>query len=630
MADLPPLETVREAWRARWPDALALWSPYTRLSEPRWCLTDEEAKAEGLRTSFAMIRLNDQAVVINLAEARRCGVEPFAVEILSHEIGHHMYAPSNLTDAARLLARMRRGLPSVEDQAPMVANLYEDLLINDRLHRTRSVDVPTVYRTLETVGKANGVSAGPSRLWTLYMRIYEILWRLPKRHLAVALDDKDAVLEGDAHLGARLVRVYAQDWMTGGGRFAALLYPYLVNDGATYVRQVLRGWLDAESPGQGAEVPAGLVEIDAGEIDAAVHPSADPALCDLDDDDDDGGEGERRASKEGPKPASTAPNARGSGGQTRLPFEFGALLKALGLPLNDHEVAMQYYRQRARPHLVPFPTRRQPESDEPQMEGLDAWDIGSPLDDVDWLESVMVSPRVVPGFTTRQRTYGRMAGVEPKREPIDLDIYVDCSGSMPNPQHQESYLALAGAIMALSALRAGARVQATLWSGPGQFDVTKGFITDEKAILRVITGYISGGTAFPLHVLVDTYGERARAPLRRKVHLMVISDDGVDTMLAKDERGVAGRTIVSDALARAGGGGTLLLNLYHDWKTIPNLKELADLGWEIFAVRSWEDLVAFARAFSRKTYLDDPAEPAARPRPRPTPRSRASKRKART
>ena len=282
-------------------------------------------------------------------------------------------------------------------------------------------------------------------------------------------------------------------------------------------------------------------------------------------------------------------------------------MKALGLDLTDHEAAVLYYRERARPHLVPFPTVRQPESDEPQMEGLEPWDIGSPLDEVDWLESVMASPRVIPGFTTFRRTWGRMAGVEPKREALDLDIYVDCSGSMPNPQQQVSFLALAGAIMCLSALRAGARVQATLWSGPGQFDKTPGFITDETAILRVLTGYICGGTAFPLHVLVDTYGERAVTPPRRKTHIMVISDEGVDTMLAKDERGANGARIARMALDRAGGGGTLLLNLWGGWQTNPGLVQLDELGFEIFCVKTWDDLVGFARAFSRKNYSTEEA-----------------------
>lgn len=613
MADLSPLEVLRETWRARWPEAMALWSRYTRLSDPRWCLTDAAASAEGLTESFAMIRLRDQAVVINLHQALALGVDRFALEILAHEVGHHMYAPATVNECARLIARVRRALPGHEREAPFIANLYEDLLINDRLHRARALDLPGVFLQLEASNRKKGGQEKPSRLWTLYMRIYEILWGKTRASMATGLNSADAVLEGDAHLGARLVRVYARDWLTGGGRFAALCYPYVNEDGAAQMRTLLRGWIDAESPAEGADLPTGLVEIEADEATAIMHPSADPALSGLAEDDEaDKTEDDERKTgarpmkqKHGQPLAAKKDGADKRGGQTRLPFEFGAILKALGMPLDDHDIAVHYYRERARPHLVPFPTRKQPESDEPQVEGLEPWDIGSSLDDVDWLESVMVSPQVIPGITTRQRTYGRMAGVEPKREPLDLDIYVDCSGSMPNPQQEVSFLALAGAIMCLSALRAGARVQATLWSGPGQFDKTPGFITDEKAILRVLTGYICGGTAFPLHVLVDTYGERARTPRQRKTHLMVISDDGVDTMLSPDERGVSGASIARMALDRGGGGGTLLLNLYQDWKGNPSLVQLVEMGFDIFVVRSWEDLVGFARAFSKKNYADD-------------------------
>src|SRR5262249_13965300 len=160
-----------------------------------------------------------------------------------------------------------------------------------------------------------------------------------------------------------------------------------------------------------------------------------------------------------------------------------------------------YYRERAIPYLIPFPSREKPESTEPLPEGLEPWDIGQALDATDWLQSVMISPRVVPGMTTVQRVWGTTEGQEPKREPIDLDLYVDSSGSMPNPQHITSYPALAGAILCLSALRAGARVQATLWSGTKQFTTTEGFVRDPEAVLRVLTGYFGGTTAFPIHVL---------------------------------------------------------------------------------------------------------------------------------
>ena len=116
-----------------------------------------------------------------------------------------------------------------------------------------------------------------------------------------------------------------------------------------------------------------------------------------------------------------------------------------------------------------------PETTEPLPEGIRTWEIGSPLEEIDWLETVLASPHIVPGETTMQRTWGVSEGSEPEKRPVDLDLYVDCSGSMPNPQVMVSFLALAGAIVALSALRVGARVQATLWSGPRQFETTGGF-----------------------------------------------------------------------------------------------------------------------------------------------------------
>jgi len=226
-------------------------------------------------------------------------------------------------------------------------------------------------------------------------------------------------------------------------------------------------------------------------------------------------------------------------------------------------------------------------------------ETGEPLDAIDILESVIVSPQLVPGVTTVQRVYGESPGAEPAPRPLDLDIYVDCSGSMPNPAAQVSYLTLAATILSLSALRAGARVQATLWSSAGVFETTGGFIRDEKRVLGTVTGYVPGGTAFPIHILRDTYEDRK--PSEPPAHIVVISDDGVDTMLRRDEKGNDGAAVASMALAKARGGGTLVLNLVRSvvWK--PRI-QLEELGFRIHAVQAWEDLVAFARAFVVETY----------------------------
>lgn len=577
------MKKLRSQWQEAWPHALELWSRYTRLSEPIWCSTRQDEKKHGVRGSFALIRLVDHRILISLRQVRELGLEEYALEILAHEIGHHVYTPGDLLDAAMALARARLGLPGLEAHAPEILNLYEDLLINDRLVRFHSLRIPEIYKIL-----AAGTKGKPSRLWSLYMGAYEILWGLERCSLGG--EPLEGAAEGDARLVARLVRVYGNDWIQGAGGFAALCLPYLMEDGASKDRG-FGALLDATSVGAGGEVPMGLVEMEGGEI---LHPSMDPNVV---------GEGAVEAGDlDGPDNLTAASQVQGGGtGQCREPFQYGEILKALGLDLSSHDAAVMYYRERALPHLVPFPTRPVPESQEPLMEGLESWDIGSPLEDVDWLETVMLSPRVFPGLTTVQRSWGKMAGRQQDPEPLDLDLYVDCSGSIPNPQVQMSYITLAGAIVVLSALRAGSRVQATLWSGSRQFDTTGEFVRDEGRIMRVLTGYLGGGTAFPNHIVRTTYEKRTERD--RPVHLLVLSDEGIDTMAAQDEKGNPGLEISRMALEKARGGATMVLNLYSE-KTLehPFYDRVRDLGWGVFRVSDWEGLVDFAREFARLKY----------------------------
>ena len=593
------LETLRDTWTAAWDTALAAWSKFTRLRPPMLCLTEGDARREGLTGSFAMIRLQDQSVVVSLPEVVACGVAQFPVEVLAHEIGHHVLAPATLTDHGRMLARMRWALPTVEHCASMVANLYTDVLINDRLQRSAGLRLADVYRTL---GAREGGGAGGA-VWALYTRIYEILWSLPRESLGGGRTDDR--LEGDAWLGTRLVRSYARDWLDGSGRFAALLLPHLLEDQKS--AKLIEKLLDTRDAGVGSD-PAGLVDEDAGEREGAVHPAQDPALSGIDDD-----EVEEKGAQ--PKEVTSPGVVRG---QAREPFQFGELLRAAGVVISDHDAAVKYYRERAAPYLIPFPARRFPQSTDPLPEGLEPWEVGDALDAADWLQSVLQSPHVVPGMTTVQRVWGTAEGGEPARVPLDLDLYVDSSGSMPNPQQHTSYPALAGAILCLSALRAGARVQATLWSGKTQCTTTHGFVRDSTDVLNVLTGYFGGATQFPIHVLRDTYATRDAAA--RAVHILVISDDGVSTMFDNDERGGSGWDTARTALDRARGGGSLVLNVPDDWDRrsvdrprgkfpgaswdIAVRRARDEQGWHVHTVSSLADLVEFARGFSRARYGD--------------------------
>lgn len=580
--DLPP---QWQAWTDAWEPALQCWSRFTRLHSPAWCMSAADAKREGMPSEiFAMIRLVDHTVVINLEAIESSGVGAFPKEILAHEIGHHVYCPADLTDNARVLARIRAALPSVEQSAPMISNLYADLLINDRLQR-QGLDMAGVYRAIRSSG---------GELWTLYMRTYEILWSLPRQTLAA--DTISEELDVDAQLAARVVRAYAADWVRGGGRFGALVLPYLLRQaGSAKVAQ----WLDMQKGGDGG-LPDGLSEIDEDEFDT-IHPAFDPELTGIDDVTD-----ATRNRKGGRKSTE----------RYRGPLEYSELLKAAGSGLSETEIASKYYRERALPHLIRFPMPPTPLGTEPSPEGLSIWDMGSPLARLDWLQSVIRSPHVIPGVTTVSRNYG-LAPVRQKRtQPVDLYIGIDCSGSMPNPRQQLSYPVLAGTIMALSALRAGARVQVVLSGEPGRSMSTEGFVSDEKQVLAVLTDYLGTGYAFGIGRLRDTFS-KPRKPPERAVHVLLITDHDIFSMLDNSHDPVAragnkttprelrpGWQIAEESLRYAAGGGTCVLHMPQT-QPVEEVAELVKRGWAVHRLTDWPELIRFAREFSQQKFAKE-------------------------
>lgn len=574
------LTTVRERWQAAWDDALGHWSRFTKLTEPRWCLTVADEQRERLSGSFAMIRLNDHAVVISLKQIVEQGLEGFPREVLAHEIGHHVYAPGDLRDNARLLARIRRGLPSREAYAGLISNLYSDLLINDRLQRSAGLDMAGVFQKLET--------SGGDKLWRLYMRIYEVLWSLPRDTLTGG--GTDAQLDIDAYFGARVVRAFRKDWLDGAGRFAVLCLPYLEEkQGNPFASP----WLDALNAGAGGAVPDGLARVDDGELEGIVHPMLDGEMAGLD-----------ASGSDAPgldDDLQLEPDLEGGRkNKYRDPSRYVELLRSVGVELSEKELVIRYYRELAAPFLPEFPTRIVAQSSDPLPEGLETWDLGSPIDRVDWLESVIRSPVVIPGMTTVSRTFGTTAGSQPEREPLDLYLGIDCSGSMTNPARGVSYPVIAGTAIVLAALRVGARVKATLSGasgGSGKHSSTGEFVRDQREVLKVLTGYLGTGYAFGIGRLKKTFLDGD--PPARTTHILILTDSDIFMML-KEVKG--GWRIAREALEVAKGGGSLVLDMDPGWGYQAEIERLRSMGWDVYHVHGDEDLLRFARDFSRAKF----------------------------
>ncbi len=580
------LDAIRTKWIAAWQPALDIWSRFVKLREPMWCCTVEEEHAESLTGSFAMIRLNDHTVVISVRQIADIGLDDFAVEVLAHEIGHHVYCPADLTDNARLTARIRAGLPTKEHLSPFVSNLYSDLLINDRLQRSDDLDMTGVYEKL-----GGGLQ---DRMWTLYMRTYEILWRLPQgKHATGKIESR---LNQDAQLAARLIRSYSKDWLDGAGRFAALCLPYLIEDEAKKMQEQLGPWLDTASAGRD-HLPDGLSEIDPFEIEGAIHPSEDPELSGL------GNE----------LPATTLPDETSIGGHKsvksyRDPIAYLDVLRAAGVDLDESQIIAKYYRERAMPHLIPFPSKEQPHATDSIPEGLEVWDVDSPIHEIDWFGTLAEGTQIIPGVTTRRRMTGNSPDGEPDRLPIDLYLGVDCSGSMGNPAHQLSYPVLAGAIIALSALRSGSRVKVALSGEPGRTKTTDGFVRQSSTVLTTLTDYLGTGYAFGIHRLRETFDHLPRGA--RPVHILIVSDNDMFKMLdEKASDGSQGWQIAARAIEQAGGGATFVLELpdhvlSSSWAqdTSRYLEKIKAMGWNVSIVSSMDQLVQFARDFSSQNY----------------------------
>lgn len=585
-------DKLLEAWRARWDDALLAWSRFTKLHEPKWLFKEPDEKKEGLSGSFAMIRLTDHTVVISLRQIREKGLENFATEILAHEIGHHVYAPADLRDNARLLARITAGLPAMEHHAPLVSNLYTDLLINDRLRRGEKLDMSAVYTALNV--------DSPNKLWSLYMLIYEALWNLPPGTLNKGKTSEKTRF--DATLAAKIIRVYSRDWLDGAGRFAVLIAPYLDKNLSPKDMEALSPILDTRGAGAGDTIPDGLSTAEDEELDGAKHPSEDERLTGLggmggEDNDDGGKDGSEKSSPHG----GGEEKVGGRKNRYRDPGKYTELMKSLGVKAPEDDLVMNYYKELARPHLIRFPEKMSRRAAEPFPEGLDMWDVGDPMSEIDWVESSARSPVIIPGVTTMRRTYGETKGDEPEKQPLDLYLGIDCSGSMLNPKVGLSYPVLAGAIVALSALRAKASVKATLSGEPGKFTSTDGFVNGEKEILKLLTGYLGTGYSFGVLRLRDTFIDAAKPA--RPAHILIVTDADIFYML---DQTLGGWDIMREALEKAGGGGTCLFDIPSpDWVE-KQIERLKNIGWNVSLVSNQEDMVRFAREFAKLKY-DKPA-----------------------
>lgn len=166
------------------------------------------------------------------------------------------------------------------------------------------------------------------------------------------------------------------------------------------------------------------------------------------------------------------------------------------------ELALQSYREAAWPYLFRLHPPSTPPANVPESSQL--WQLGDPIQALNWSDSLSRSPTLIPGLTTQQHRHSPDARPAETGHPAcapRLSIYLDCSQSMPDPQHDTSLLTLMGFVWMLSAHRRGYAIAVINWSESWQ---STGYTRNTTQLGKALLRRPEGGTRFPLTHLLQS------------------------------------------------------------------------------------------------------------------------------
>ncbi len=172
-----------------------------------------------------------------------------------------------------------------------------------------------------------------------------------------------------------------------------------------------------------------------------------------------------------------------------------------------------------------------------------------------------------------------------------MEIYLDVSGSMPNPCVAINAMTLAAQILATGTTRAGGWVRALLYScAPVLFwEWTR----SETEVSRFLMHYVGGGTDFPFGILDASARECVGdQPIR-----VIITDRDFDSNFDKEP---ANAGILSGAIA-ASAQVVLLLHA----PTPERISRYRGLGATVVPVEAMEDFPRIAADLTRALFPDE-------------------------
>ena len=486
---MSPPRFTPEAVAACWRDALALWDIHVQLSPPEPHVPFRP-DADHQNEPLAYIDLAKRQVFVHFQLLHDMGAAGSLTAVLAHEIGHHARFPHTLGWDAELRVQEQRLIPGLRQS---LTNLFYDLQVNEVVGRTHAAELAEVYRGFQRVKPGD-----TSPLFFFYLAIYEELWGLRPGTLAPA--EQEAPME-ERFPGVRAeARMFAQT-------FYALPSPRLqfLYFCATFIRFIDSPENTVYSLPLGGDVS--LPDVD--DLDAAIN-----------------GEGNWEDSLEEARARGWLGGTPGAGEKDPLSTieRVTQHLPGSGSGKLRRALVARHYRRLVDQHILKLPAA--PSKPEPYLRTTpEAWEYGDDPSTIDWTLTVV--------------TQGHLAAVAPLRRELEADlpppselgvpsveIYLDTSGSMPNPEHQLNAMTLAAQVLSASAIRKKATVKGVIYSHDNP--LVSPWMYDEDTARDFLLHYIGGGTLYPFDLL------KAHSLERPDAIRVIISDSDFLSNVAQD------------------------------------------------------------------------------------------------
>lgn len=463
---------------AAWQAARAVWDTSVNLSPPE-ALARTDGDHWGGDDPLAYIDLVRRQVVVNFDLLVAIGARDSLVAVLAHEIGHHVRHPHTLGLAAQLELLERRLIPGLPSS---LGNLFFDLLINEHVGRTRAGELAAVY-----AGFTHRPGAEPpSSLFWFYLAIYEEMWTLPPGKLCGGEEAMET-----AFPGCRAeARMFAQT-------FFALpdIYVQFVYFCSMFMRYLPPPGTEGPQIPLGRDIPRPDLDDYAGAIYGS--PQVERALEEA---------RERGWLGDGP-PVAAAPDPLAAINQAaagRPGTEVAAFREAL---------VSRHYKRLVDQHLIPVPAITPPP--DPLVPTTHSeWLPGDDPRRIDWTASILAAGEMAPVAPLARDLEAEVPDAAAAGS-IGVEIYLDTSGSMPNPQASLNAMTLAAQVLAASAIRKGGRVRGIIYSMEA---LLSPWMYDEENARRFLLSYSGGGTRFPFATL-GRYAAEEKGAVR-----VIISD----------------------------------------------------------------------------------------------------------